>query len=104
MTSPSPLPEPLRSFVAASLRVSRLLGQAQAVQWSPAPIPRPREDTTERSKGGHSDPTVATVFDERRLTVRAAVLTAETVLRDARLALDEAEATLARAVDGWSGE
>jgi len=104
VTSPTPLPEPLRSFAATTLRVSKLLGQASSIQWSPAPVARPSDDTTERSKGGHSDPTVATVFDDRRLAVRAAVLTAEDALRTSRLVLEEAKRTLETAVDRWSGD
>jgi hypothetical protein len=43
------------------------------VQWKPAPVAKPRDDTSERASGGHGDPTFSTVSDDRRLDVRTAV-------------------------------
>lgn len=64
---------PLRELVDAATELARSLEAAEAVQWKPAPVPKPHEDTTERASGGHGDPTWQTVADERRLVVRDAV-------------------------------
>src|SRR5690606_20066426 len=68
---------------AASLREAlddllASLDAARARQWETSPVPRPRDDTTERSKGeAPSDPTADTVLDARRLAVRKEVQLAE---------------------------
>jgi hypothetical protein len=101
---PIHLPDFLAHFTEETLVVAKLLGDAQAVQWQPAPVPKPRDDTTERASGGHGDPTATTVADERRLAVRAAVLTAEEDLRQARHALEQSATSLSTAVAKWYGD
>jgi len=66
-------PNPLRELLDAATELARSLEAAEAVQWKPAPIPKPADDTTERASGGHGDPTFQTVSDARRLDVRSAV-------------------------------
>jgi hypothetical protein len=80
------------------------LAAAQSIQWEPAPVPSPRDDTSERSKGGRSDPTARAVFDERRLRVRAAVVAAERVLETALHDARDSLAGLRSAVAEWEGD
>lgn len=80
------------------------LSAAQAIQWEAAPVPTPRDDTSERAKGGKSDPTARVVFDERRLRVRAAVIAAERVLETTLREARDARVTLRSAVAAWEGD
>ncbi|WP_144722265.1 hypothetical protein [Cellulosimicrobium sp. TH-20] len=92
----------LGDLVLTSTDLAKRLAEADAVQWSASPRPRPREDTTERSKGGPpSDPTADVALDGRRLSLRAAVLTAEHSLGDAVDAVAAANKGLERALDEW---
>ncbi len=77
---------------------------AASAQWTPSPIPKPRDDTAERAKGGHGDPTPDVVLDGRRLALRAQVLRSETVLRDALVAVRGVRVGLERALSRWEGE
>jgi len=97
------LPDALRAFAEEALRLASLLGQADEIQWQPSPTPKPREDTTERSKGGHGDPTASIVADDRRLAVRAAVLQAEAAIEKATVDVQGASARLEHAIDRWTG-
>lgn len=82
-----------------------LYPDATARQWSASPVPRPREDTPQRSSGGRpSDPTADAVLDARRLEVREAVVTAERSLHLAALALRSARRTMERAIARFDGE
>jgi hypothetical protein len=81
-----------------------LLQEGSAVQWSASPVPRPRDDTTERAKGGHGDPTPSIVVDDRRLAVRDQVVRSEKVLRDAALALRGVRRGLEISLASWAGE
>lgn len=103
MTTPN-LPEPLRSTVAASLRLGVLLNQSNDAQWEASPRPKPREDTAQRAKGGHGDPTADIVLDDRRLALREAVKDAEQSLKMHLAALRIAEENLEAALAGWNGE
>jgi hypothetical protein len=87
--TPNTQSEPADDDVAQLARTIRettdallaLLPDAYARQWEASPVPKPREDTTERSSGGRpSDPTADTVLDARRLALRGAVSRAERVL------------------------
>lgn len=64
----------MRELLAACVenwtQLASLVEEAAEVQFMPSPIPRPAEDTTERAKGGHSDPTSRIVADARRIAVR----------------------------------
>lgn len=64
-----------------------VLDKALAAQWSVPPARRPDEDTAERSKGPHSDPTLGIALDERRLALSAQVKESDRVLRDAIVAV-----------------
>lgn len=81
------------------------IGEAEARQWEASPVPKPREDTTQRSSGGRpSDPTADTALDPRRLAVRETLLAVEPVLRDAAVALRGSRLALSRAVARFDGE
>lgn len=71
--------------IAAMLTAS--LPPALSRQWEASPVPKPREDTAERSSGGRPpNPTADVVLDGRRLAVRQAVIEAERALQRARSA------------------
>lgn len=97
------LPESIRAFAAEALTVAALLEAATEIQWKPSLTPKPREDTSERARGGHGDPTLDTVLDSRRLAVRAAVISAETAFDGALDTLREVRPQLERAIDAWNG-
>lgn len=86
----------LATCVDTWTQLAALVEEASEIQFAPAPIPRPVEDTTERASGGHSDPTWSTVQDARRADVRAFVLEA---LRTGRSLHIRGE----RAIDRWTG-
>jgi hypothetical protein len=62
--------------------LAELLPAAVERQWTVSPVPKPREDTAERSSGGRSDPTGDTALDGRRLDVRESVRRAEALLQE----------------------
>jgi hypothetical protein len=103
MSSPLDQTPLIRRLAEEALSTSAVLAEASEIQWQPSPAIRPREDTTERSKGGHSDPTTLTVTDPRRLQLRAAVLEAEHLLERATAALAATRRRLEAAVDSWNG-
>lgn len=98
-----PLPPIVRRVTEEALTLADLLAVAQDAQWKASPAPKPREDTTERSKGGHSDPTPQIALDERRLALRAAVLTAEVALEAAVETLTKERRALEVSLNKWSG-
>ena len=98
------LPAAVHSFAKETLLLGRSLAEAEEIQWTAAPIPKPREDTTERAKGGHGDPTLATVLDERRLAVRLRVEEARVILAHNEEAAVEARRNLDAAIAAWNGE
>lgn len=89
---------------AESDELAAILPRAVGAQWRPAQIPRPREDTAERASGGHSNPTLDTVADGRRLRLRVQVLRSERVLRDAAVALRGVRRGLEIALSRWEGD
>lgn len=100
VTAPA-VPPVLEAFAATYLR---LFGQVRGsdvaeMQWRAGRTPVPKEDTTERSIGLTSDPVPTVTFDTRRVALRNAVIEAERSLREARRTLDEAEASLAAALE-----
>ncbi len=100
----SPLPSAVREFAEEALLLGAALTAAEEIQWTAAPIPKPREDTTERAKGGHGDPTLATVLDERRLAVREAVEKGHSAITHAATVAREARLEVEAAVASWNGE
>ena len=97
------LPATVRSFAAETLALAQSMQKADAIQWEAAPIPRPSDDTTERAKGGHGDPTQAIALDDRRLAVRAQYDAAMAALDTAYAAVRAARRHLDGAVDAWEG-
>lgn len=93
----------VRSFAEEALRLSHSLAKADAIQWEAAPIPRPSDDTTQRAKGGHGDPTPSIALDERRLAVRAQYDAAASVLVMAQATVAAARRDLDAAIDAWEG-
>lgn len=80
-----------------------ILPEALERQWIASPVPKPREDTTERSSGGRSDPTGDSALDGRRLKVRQGVKDAESVLRQTAIRVRGARLFLERSVAEWEG-
>lgn len=112
-STPNPHEHPVDDDLARLARVIReetdallaLLPDAYARQWEASPVPKPREDTTERSSGGRpADPTADTVLDGRRLALRGAVSRTERVLAFAAKALTERREDLARSLERYDGE
>ena len=100
----TPTPTIVREFATSALLLASALGRAEAVQWQPAPTPKPREDTTERSRGIHSDPTAQTATDPRRLALRAAVVTAELALAATATAAEDARIGVEVALRNYYGD
>lgn len=77
--------------------MKQALPEALARQWEASPVPKPREDTSQRASGDRPNPTEAIVLDARRLAlrttieeVRQAVRHGVVRVRAGRLALDHA--------------
>ncbi|UDL14647.1 hypothetical protein SEA_KEALII_41 [Arthrobacter phage KeAlii] len=96
--------ETVKATAAESLKIVRLLDAAAEIQWEASPVPKPREDTTQRAKGGHGDPTGDIVLDPRRLAVREAVVTAEGEILAHLETLRAARVRLEAAIEAWNGE
>jgi len=104
MTARTTLPPIVRDLAERALLLAAELPKAEGIQWTSAPVPKPRDDTTERASGGHGDPTFATVADDRRLAVRAAVLAGYDALEGAIQALEVARAGLDRSISSYYGD
>jgi hypothetical protein len=98
-----PLPAVVRQFAEEALALAALIAEAESVQWAASPVPRPRVDTTERAKGGHSDPVPAIVSDDRRLAVRDAVEEGLQSLRLGTTMLGHARRDVEKALESWAG-
>lgn len=85
------------------LRLAAVVAAAEELQWHSAPIPKPRDDTTQRVTGTVSDPTSATALDERRLAVRERVEEALSALEKSTSSASAATRHLTDAVDHWYG-
>jgi hypothetical protein len=103
MSTPT-LSSPLRDLTEAAIELARVVEAAEAVQWKPAPVAKPRDDTTERAAGGHGDPTFSTVADERRLAVREAVGRSHYALGLNARALRQMTAAVEAALRGYYGD
>lgn len=84
--------------------LAALVPEAISRQWTTSPVPRPREDTTERGSGHRSDPTGDTVLDGRRLSVRESVKRAEALLRESAVRTRGVRLFMERAVTEYDGE
>ena len=74
-----------------------ILPEALSRQWEPSPVPKPREDTSERSSGGSpSRPVEALVFDGRRLAVREALGKVFVAVKQLQVAGDNLSRSVAR--------
>lgn len=73
-------------------------------QWLASPALLPGEDTTERSKGIHGDPTPGIALDARRLALRAQIQESEIALRGAAIAVRGVRRGLERRLADWEGE
>lgn len=99
----STVPATVKAFAEEALRLALALNAAEDIQWSAAPVLRPRDDTTERAKGGHGDPTPSITLDDRRLEVRAGVREAEAALLAGLEALRTARHKLEASIERWEG-
>lgn len=97
------LPALVREGADTFVRLSALVADAEVVQWEAAPVPRPREDTTERASGEYADPTPSTSLDARRLAVREAHDRAVGALREMTETGAEALRLLEEALLRWEG-
>jgi len=92
-----------RRLVVETMNLTRVIDAAEEIQWEASPVPKPREDTTQRASGGHGDPTGDIVLDPRRLAVREALAEAEAVVRDLSVRVAELQANVGGTVDAWNG-
>lgn len=97
------LPQPLRRLAEEALLLASTLAEAEEIQWKPSVAPKPREDTTERAKGGHGDPTLSIVVDDRRLAVRDAVVKGSEAIEATALHLAGLRERLEAEIDAWNG-
>lgn len=81
-----------------------LLPAAMDAQWTKAPIARPREDSSERSKNRRIDPTSDIVLDPDRLRLRNQVAHCALVLTGGVVALRRVHEDVGRALEPWQGE
>lgn len=98
------LTDTARTAAKEALLLAQSLATTSEIQWEAAPVPKPREDTTQRASGGHGDPTADIVTDPRRLAVRDAVRAAELALTRAADELRRARVNVDRSVEAWNGE
>ena len=98
------LAQTVRSFTEEAVFLARSAAEAEEIQWTAAPIPKPREDTTQRAKGGHGDPTLDIVLDERRLVVREAFEEASRALQELTTGAANVRRKLDAAIASWNGE
>lgn len=86
------------------VKLTRLMaGPVGAAQYESAPIPRPKVDTSERSKGEHADPLPDVVSDGRRLALRVEVIRARREIAESVAALRAARRRIEDAFDRWEG-
>ena len=103
MTAQDPI---LAEISAVDRELDRLweaLTDALKYQWEAPPVPRPANDTSERSKGPVSDPTPQIALDGRRLALRATVLEAERAVVRIRAVVSELADRVEGSVARWEG-
>jgi hypothetical protein len=90
----------IRNMGDAVLRLGRAFAQAVAIQYAAPLGASARIDTTERSRGTVSNPTLDTATDSRRLRLRAADIGAEVAMDTITTAAHRAADDLDAAIDG----
>lgn len=104
MLVPDNSPTNVHALAKLVLRLALLRNDADTAQWEPAPVPKARDDTSERAKGGYSNPTALTVLDGRRLALRESVQETDQAAAEALALLSPIYARLAASLASWSGE
>jgi len=103
VNAPDPILDELSSLDAELNRLWESLNEALSYQWEAPPVPRPSDDTAERSKGPVSDPTPQIALDGRRLALRATVLEAERAVVRIRAVVSELADRVEGSVARWEG-
>lgn len=103
MHSTSDLLDLVQENRRAAAEVASLLAEAEHVQWSPAPVLRPRDEGGSRAAGTVSDPTSDTATDPRRLALREEVEDAARAVQKSTKTLLAAHKHLGDALDAWAG-
>lgn len=93
----------IRSAGEALIRLVDTLAHAEEVQYLRPVGPSTREDTPERAQGGVSRPTEDIALDERRLRVRAGVISAELLLDELAQSANASADELTAALLDWAG-
>lgn len=96
--------DPVARAAGEVVKLAALLIDARELQWSAAPVPKPRDDTDRKATGGHGDPTADTALDDRRLALRRACRDAEEELQRLAAAAEQARAALSDSLEHWKGE
>ena len=105
MTTAHDLAADVNALAEEIRALARRLDAAVAVQWQAPPVPRPRDDTTERSKGAPpSNPTADTALDDRRLALRSAVRGGQQSIRLATASVPAATSRLDAALVAFEGD
>ena len=103
MNAPDTILEEIAAVDAELQRLWTSLNEALSYQWDAPPVPRPSDDTAERSKGPVSDPTPQIALDGRRLALRATVLEAERAVVRIRAVVSELADRVEGSVARWEG-
>ncbi|AWY04886.1 hypothetical protein PBI_FLOOF_50 [Microbacterium phage Floof] len=95
--------EAIRTLGESVTELADALAHAEEVQWLRPAGPSMRQETSEKAKGGISNPTADITADTRRLRVRAAVISGE--IGAQRIADEAAKLAgeLREAVTDWAG-
>lgn len=101
--SPRALAESIRAFGQAAIRLSSAAAHGQEVQYLKPAAPSKRGETPEKAKGGISRPTEDIAMDERRLRLRASVISADLVMEELTEKANAAADELVSALDDWAG-
>lgn len=104
--TPAELTDAINAVRSTLDQIERAFPAAYEAQWERSPsAPTPRDDTSERGKGGPiSDPTFDIVADERRLALRAEIRRHEAFLAWADRGARKLDGRLCAALDAWEGE
>lgn len=100
-------PEALDALLTRMTKEVEMLADVAALaldaQWSPSPVTRARDDTSERETGVRSDPTSAVALDDRRLALRLQVIKSERIIKEALVSIIGVRRGFERALDQWEG-